>query len=140
MKENIAKETLFVYNLLTQDKKINFLYDFFVLNDGGCTNRYLTNILKSKFFKGVSNSDDISFIIYSIEGSKQVNMLMMDDQIHFNSDSINAMYDAISELIILGMIFISSNIKKDKNVFCKRFYKCYTMVNDKDSLIPINFN
>lgn len=139
--ESLNQLLFFIFDMLSIDDKIRFVDEYLNLSDeDDFTELLYSYVYKTKL--GKMNSDiGMSFIFYNKSNNNRiVDICINDKTMHFNSNFPTAMRAAIMDFFKEGFILTKSETKKDSEIFKKRYYKCYSIVNINNAFNHILFN
>ena len=139
---NLNYLLLFVYNILPTSEKINFISD---INDLGVDedegSKLFNKYINKTELSTLNVDEEINFMFYQTPKSEIVDICVNGNNMHLNSDLLSPLKETVFDFASSGLILFRNNSKKkNKNIFRKRFYRCYTIINISNDIFPIEKN
>ena len=138
---NINNLLFFVYNILPIQEKIKFLSEIDDDDiDESISSKLFTKYINKTELVNLNTDEEINFIFYSNSDSTTVDICVNGDKMYLNSDFLFPLKSALLEFATSGLILFNNKIRKNRNIFKKRFYRSYDIINDSSDLFPLNNN
>ena len=103
-------------------------------------NGNFTKYINKTELVNLNTDEEINFIFYSNSDSTTVDICVNGDKMYLNSDFLFPLKSALLEFATSGLILFNNKIRKNRNIFKKRFYRSYDIINDSSDLFPLNNN
>ena len=138
--QNLNHLLFFVFNILSIQDKIKFASEFCDSENEDSYDLLFQKYINKTTLTDLNTDEEINFIFYNNPEKGMVDICINGDEMHFNSKFLSPLNLAICDFFSDGLILKRHKIKKNSEIFKKRFYKCYTIVNDYYHLYPLLLN